>query len=88
MKYRVQIAEKIEKKFKRIPRKEKDRIIKKIDLLAENPRPETCKKLQGSKKSPLYRIRVGNYRIIYTIQDKVLLVLVVDVGNRKDVYRD
>ena len=72
MKYRIQIAEKIEKQFKRIPKKEKTRIIEKIDLLAENPRPETCKKLQGSKKSPLYRIWAGNYRIIYAIQDNTI----------------
>lgn len=87
MKYRIEIAEKIEKKLNRISKKEKERIMERIDSLTENPRPDDCKKLKGNQKSPLYRVRSGNYRIIYSIQDNVLLVLIVEVGHRKDVYR-
>jgi mRNA interferase RelE/StbE len=58
-----------------------------IRALAENPRPAGCKQLAGSKEPPLYRIRVGNYRIIYEVHDDVVLVSVIHVGHRKDIYR-
>ncbi len=56
-----------------------------IDGLATNPRPPGCIRLQGGGER--YRIRVGDYRIIYQIQDAVLIVLVLDIGNRRDIYR-
>ena len=61
------------------------RIEKKIDSLAEAPRSPDCKKLQGT--SGLYRIRAGDYRIIYQIKDRELIVLVVRVAHRREVYR-
>ena len=60
------------------------RIIEKIDQLAENPRPPDCEKLTGST---LFRIRVGAYRIVYEIKDNDVIVVVVKVGHRRDVYR-
>lgn len=61
-------------------------IISEVELLADNPRPDGCKKLKG--ESNLYRIRVlSNYRIVYEIQDRRLIVTVVKVGHRRDVYR-
>lgn len=56
-----------------------------IDALAENPPPPGCVKLQG--ESELYRVRVGDYRIVYQIQDAVLVVLVVKIGHRREIYR-
>ena len=56
-----------------------------ISALAHEPRPPGVKKLSGSKGS--YRIRVGDYRVLYTIADRVLTVVAVKVGNRRDVYR-
>ena len=56
-----------------------------INKLPDNPRPQGCKKLKGSKSD--YRIRLGNYRIIYTIADNVLIVTVIKIAHRKDVYR-
>ena len=57
-----------------------------IEALSENPRPDGCKKLKGATN--LYRIRVANqYRVIYEVQDQQLVVTVVKVGHRKDVYR-
>jgi mRNA interferase RelE/StbE len=56
-----------------------------IGALETNPRPPGCVKLQGADE--LYRVRVGDYRIIYEVQDSVLVVLVVQIGNRRDVYR-
>jgi mRNA interferase RelE/StbE len=62
----------------------RQRIANALAALSENPRPHGCIKLQGLEA---YRIRVGSYRIIYEIHDDHLLVLVVDVGHRRDVYR-
>ena len=56
-----------------------------IDNLSEIPRPQGCKKLKGSDKD--YRIRIGNYRVIYTIIDAILIVTVIKIAHRKDVYR-
>jgi mRNA interferase RelE/StbE len=56
-----------------------------INKLSENPRPHGCKKLKGSDSD--YRIRLGNYRIIYTIADNVLIITVIKIAHRKDVYR-
>ena len=87
MNYKIEIVKSLEKRLRRFPKKDKTKIIEKIDSLSENPRPKDSKKLQGNKKPPLYRIRLGIYRIVYTVKDDVLLVLVVDVGHRKDIYR-
>ena len=57
----------------------------KIDSLAETPRPPDAKKLQGFDNT--YRIHVGDYRILYEIHDNILLVLIVEVGHRRRVYR-
>jgi mRNA interferase RelE/StbE len=62
------------------------RIIKVIDGLAVDPRPNGCKKLSGSKNA--YRVRVGEYRIVYEVYDGVLVVIVVRVAHRREVYRD
>jgi mRNA interferase RelE/StbE len=59
-------------------------IVAKIQLLASNPRPNGCEKLSGAEK---YRIRQGDYRILYEIDDSTKLVTIVKVGNRREVYR-
>ena len=61
------------------------RLGRRIDALAENPRPQGVKKLGG--EGDLYRVRVGDYRIIYQIRERSLIVLIVRVGHRADVYR-
>ena len=60
------------------------RLKSKIAMLSENPRPQGSKKLKGFENS--YRIRVGDYRVIYKIHDDVLLVLIMKVGPRRDIY--
>ena len=60
------------------------RIAAKIVGLGDNPRPSGCKKLSGTDG---YRIRIGNYRVVYTIDDKAALVTVVGIGHRREVYR-
>ena len=62
-------------------------IDKAIRSLTDNPRPTSCKQLAGLNEPPWYRIRVGDYRIIYEVQDDVVLVSVIHVGHRKDIYR-
>ena len=61
------------------------RITAKIDALANQPRPPGVEKLHGRRDR--YRLRVGDYRIIYEIQDCILLVLIVDIGHRREIYR-
>ncbi len=61
------------------------RVDRKIDELAENARPAGAKKLKGS--SELWRVRAGDYRVVYSIHDDVLVILVVKIAHRRDVYR-
>jgi mRNA interferase RelE/StbE len=62
------------------------RVDARIRALADNPRPPGAKKLEGVED--LYRIRSGDFRILYQIEDANLIVVIVDVDNRRDVYRD
>ena len=82
-KYRIEIKKTAQKELESIPIKDLQRIVFKIQSLAENPRPIGCVKLSGQER---YRIRQGNYRILYSIQDDLLLIYVVKIGHRKDVY--
>ena len=66
-------------------KKDRQRIVTRIQALGENPRPQGCEKLSG--RIDRYRVREGNYRIVYAIHDDILLVDIVKVGHRKDVYR-
>ena len=84
-KYKVVLKPSAVKEIESVPRKkERKQIIKRIGLLADNPRPPGCTKLSGYDR---YRIRQGSYRIVYGIEDDELVVYVVKVGHRKDVYR-
>jgi mRNA interferase RelE/StbE len=85
MTYRIEFAKQAAKQFRSIPIREQQRLRPKIDALITEPRHDGVVKLSG--KEALYRIRVGDYRIIYTIQDDRLLVLILKIGHRKDVYR-
>jgi mRNA interferase RelE/StbE len=67
-----------------IPKKDVSRILKLFDSLEEDPRAKGCEKLSGQER---YRVRQGSYRIVYEIQDDVLVVVVVKVGHRGGVYR-
>lgn len=71
--------------LRKLPDKVQRRIAAATDALAGDPRPPNAKKLEGA--DDLWRIRVGEYRVVYTIQDEALIVLVVRVAHRKDVYR-
>jgi mRNA interferase RelE/StbE len=83
--YQIEFSKPAEKRLAKLPTKTRRRIADKIDGLAQEPRPHGVEKLETEED--LYRIRVGDYRIIYSIEDRRLLVLVLDIGDRKDVYR-
>ena len=85
MAYRVELTPDARKSLKRVPADVQERVLAALFLLGQTPRPSSVKKL--SDKRDLYRIRVGDYRVLYRIQDTVLLVLVVKIGHRRDVYR-
>jgi len=82
--YRVEVLPIAAKALRGLDRSVRERIQEAIDRLVENPRPAGCKKLVNSLA---WRIRIGNYRVLYEIRDEVLLVSVVDVGHRSDIYR-
>lgn len=81
--YQVVIEKQVKKQLSKIPLFDYARVVKALKELAVNPRPQGYKKLKGR---PGYRIRVGDYRIIYNIQENILTVFVLVVGNRRDVY--
>jgi len=85
--YKVNLSHSAEKSLAKIPRRDREKIIEKIEGLQLEPRPEGYAKLKGYFNPSLYRIRHGDYRVVYTIRDEVLLVLVVEIGNRKEIYR-
>lgn len=69
----------------KLPKAQQKRIARLIDSLAENPRPQGAEKMTEVEA---YKLRVGDYRVIYAIRDEVLIVLIVKIGNRRDVYKD
>jgi len=85
MMYRIEFVKQSAKQLKSLPAEDQQRIKIKIDALAEVPRPDGVVKLTGEDN--LYRIRVRNYRIIYSIQDGQLLILVLKIGHRRDIYQ-
>ena len=82
--YTVVLTQTAEKELQRLPVRMIEKIIEVLKLLEENPRLRGCKKLKGYKN--LWRARVGDYRIIYAIEDVILLVDVREIGHRKDIY--
>jgi mRNA interferase RelE/StbE len=83
--YQISIDPAAMRALKKLTPKVRQEVGDAIDALATEPRPDGVRKLSGSKNS--YRIRVGDYRVLYRVADRELLVLVVKVGHRRDVYR-
>jgi mRNA interferase RelE/StbE len=82
--YKVFFKKSVEKDLKTIPKRDLSKILEKIESLQVDPHPVGSEKLTGHER---YRIRQGNYRIVYSIQDYELTVWVVKVGHRRDIYR-
>ena len=85
MAYRIQFKKSARKEIAALPKRDQRRVVSAIEALSDDPRPEGVRKLTGTEDA--YRLRVGDYRIVYQITDNVLTVFVVRVGHRKDVYR-
>jgi mRNA interferase RelE/StbE len=84
MKYRVILPRSVQKKLDRLPDDVVKRILSRLGELETNPRPTDVKKLKGRNA---WRIRIGDYRVIYEIHDRELQILVITVGHRREVYR-
>jgi mRNA interferase RelE/StbE len=81
--YQIRITKTAQKQLDNLSDSVANTLIEAIKMLSYNPRPSGCKKLKGRSG---YRIRQGNYRVIYDIYDKLLIVEVIAIGNRKDIY--
>ncbi len=85
MLYRIEWRPVARRQLRKLPTAVAQRVFALVDSLAKNPRPEGCRKLAGFDAR--FRVRSGDYRAIYEVRDTVLVVLVVTVGHRRDVYR-
>lgn len=83
--HRVEITPRAERELASLPPPDRARVDARIRSLSDNPRPPGAQKLAGG--DDLYRVRAGDYRVIYQIGDAELVVLVVRIGNRREVYR-
>ena len=83
--YKIEITASAEKSLKKIPKKDLEKVVEAIQVLAISPFPSGCRKLKGEED--VYRVRQGNYRIIYEVIDNKLIVLVLKIGHRKDIYK-
>ncbi|MBI5772171.1 MAG: type II toxin-antitoxin system RelE/ParE family toxin [Verrucomicrobia bacterium] len=84
MRYQVILSKSVQKELDRLPDDMASRILARLAGLETNPRPADVKKLKGRDA---WRIRVGDYRVIYEIHDRVLQVIVITVGHRREIYR-
>ena len=85
MSYEVRIAKQVIKNLENLNKRDKEKILKSIYLLAANPHPAASTKLVNR---PQYRLRVGRFRVIYEIHNSELLIIVIKVGHRKNVYEN
>ena len=82
--YSLEIKRSAAKELAQVPPKDRGRIVARIQALADDPRPVGAEKLSGQER---YRVRQGDYRILYEIEDQVPRIMVVKIGHRRDVYR-
>ena len=87
MAYRIEFVRSARKEFERLAPKPRSKVVEALNVLAQNPYSEllNVKKLKGADK--LYRIRIGDHRVVYEIRDERLVVIVIKIGNRREVYR-
>ena len=86
--YRVEFVKSAKKEFDRLPARIQDTAIEALQLLCANPFSDLLKVRKLKGPADLYRIRLGDYRIVYEIQQNVLLILIIKIGHRKDIYRN
>ena len=83
--YEIEITRTAEKRLKTIPRQERGRIVDAMLALSRDPRPRGSRKLQGY--ADVFRIRVGSYRILYSVEQRRLIIIILKVGHRGDIYQ-
>jgi mRNA interferase RelE/StbE len=83
--YRIEISATAERQIRKLPRADQIRVIRVIQGLATDPRPSGCRKLSGY--DDVFRVRIGRYRVLYSIEKRRLVIIVLKVGDRKDIYR-
>jgi mRNA interferase RelE/StbE len=83
--YSVELTRTAEKQLRRIAKRDRSRLVEAIHSLTDRPRPHGARKLQGY--DDVYRIRVGQYRVVYEILEDRVIVIVLKVGHRKDIYK-
>jgi mRNA interferase RelE/StbE len=83
--YRIEVSGTADRQIRTLPRADQLRVIRVIQALATDPRPPGCRKLSGY--NDVFRVRIGRLRVLYTIEDRRLVIIVLKVGHRKDVYR-
>jgi mRNA interferase RelE/StbE len=86
MAYEIRLKPSVARALGRLPADIRSRVGARLDALAGTPRPPGCEKLSGA--DDLYRIRVGDYRVVYQLTDDIRQLLVVAIGHRRDVYRN
>lgn len=86
MAYRIEFSKTARRQIERLPLGVRSRIERKLQVLADDPRPRGVARMAGTNLG--YRLRVGDYRVVYEIEDEILLVLVIRVAHRRDIYRD
>ncbi len=85
MAHRIEVSPAAARQLKKIDRRVLPQIAEKSDSLASQPRPNGCEKLSGYDS--LYRVRAGDYRIVYGVEDRLVLIVVLKVGNRAEIYK-
>ncbi len=83
--YKIEWKRSATKELKKLPKETIPRVLRAIEQLAQNPRPVGVRKIVGAEHN--YRIRVGNYRIVYSIVESAFVIEIIRVGHRKDIYR-
>lgn len=83
--YRIEVTATAERQIRKLPRSDQVRVVRVIQTLAVDPRPAGCRKLSGHDDAS--RVRVGRYRVLYFIEDRRLIIIVLEIGDRKDVQR-
>ena len=83
--YEIEISSSAEKQLRKLPRKEQERIVQAILPLSREPLPRGSRKLSGYED--VFRIRIGRYRILYSVSSRKLVIIILKIGHRRDVYR-
>jgi len=85
MSYQIQIKRSAQKELEALPKREQRRIIRTLEALSEEPRPPGARKIVGGED--LYRLRVGDYRVVYQIKEEIFTIWVIRIGHKRDIYR-